>query len=73
MKIYINDIIEIHKIAFMLDDAEEDIFEDILLRIVEEELDYDEESLFITEDTLMHYYSYILFSYIETQLLIKCS
>ena len=42
MKIYINDIIEIHKKAFMLDDAEEDIFESILLRIVEEELDYED-------------------------------
>lgn len=73
MKIYINDIIEIHKIAFMLNDSEEDIFEEILLHIVEEELDYDDHSIFITEETLMKYYSYIIFSYIEAQLSIKCS
>ena len=73
MKIYINDIIEIHKKAFMLDDAEEDIFEEILLSTVEEELDYDDHSIFITEETLMKYYSYIIFSYIEAQLSIKCS
>jgi hypothetical protein len=73
MKIYINDIIEIHKKAFMLDDVEEHIFEEILLSTVEEELDYDDNSIFITEETLMKYYSYIIFSYIETQLFIKCS
>lgn len=73
MKIYINDLIDIHKTAFMLDDNEENTFENILLNTVEHELDYDEYSIFITEETLIKYYSYIMFSYIETQLYIKCS
>ena len=65
MKIYINDIIEIHKKAFMLDDVEEDIFEEILLSAVEEELDYDECSIYITENTLVNYYPFIMFTFIE--------
>ncbi|MCQ2017141.1 hypothetical protein [Clostridium butyricum] len=65
MKIYINDLIDIHRDAFMLDDNEEDIFENILLTIVEHELDYDEYSIYITENTLIKYYTFIMFTFIE--------
>lgn len=65
MKIYINDIIEIHKTAFMLDDAEEDIFEEILLNAVEKDLCYDEYSIYITEKTLIKHYTFIMFSFIN--------
>lgn len=65
MKIYINDLIDIHRSAFMLDDNEEDIFENILLTTVEHELDYDEYSIYITENTLIKYYTFIMFTFIE--------
>lgn len=68
MKIYLNDIIDMHTAAFNFNNAEEELFESILLDAVNDEILYDDFSLYISENILIKYYTYIMFKFIQTLL-----
>ncbi|APF25046.1 hypothetical protein [Clostridium butyricum] len=65
MKIYLNDIIDVHTAAFNFDNNEEELFENIVFDTINDEILYDDFSLYIDENILIKYYTNIMFKFIE--------